>query len=153
LDAEAHPGDDMALKHMVGADPIMGQTFRTPWWDPTYDAVNSWAPLPEPSGESYKGSSKQSSLSQEALDRLSRLKAFHSTEMLNRPSPRLQQQRKSVTFEQPETVELPPFESDDFYERYFGSDTQLSSKYATEAARKKRQDKKQLASALYDSPF
>ena len=50
-------------------------------------------------------------------------------------------------------MELPPLESDDYYDRYFGSDTQLSSRYATEAARKKRQDKKQLASALYDSPF
>lgn len=44
-------GNDLALKHMVGADPIMGRTFRTPWWDPTYDAGHSWAPHPEPGGE------------------------------------------------------------------------------------------------------
>ena len=44
-------GDDLALKHMIGADPIMGRTFRTPWWDPTYDSGHSWAPHPEPTGE------------------------------------------------------------------------------------------------------
>ena len=101
------------------------------------------------------GSSAQASLSAEALNRFSQLKPVnHSTESLLDEHPRTGDLRRKVTFFQPDKVDLPDLESDDYYKRYFGSELQESargsSKFATEAARRKRQEKKQLASALYD---